>query len=168
MTETTKSPVSTVDTGGFQISALMRFFERPGRFVDVIIPQFVQKEKPAGKRSSSGSLYTFSPKCVYSTSDGINSISHIQHFINAFQPIAYRRPAVVCLCCNVRQRKPLNVPQKSYLSVYPPKRCGFDGGGHLLSVKPLQRSGQHYTSRRHRQHRAKKAAAAVRRCAPLR
>jgi hypothetical protein len=71
----------------------------------------------------------------------------------------------MCLCCNVRQRKPLNVPQKSYLSVYPPKRCVFDGGGHLLSVKPLQRSGQHYTSRRHRQHRAKKAAGAVRRCA---
>jgi hypothetical protein len=69
------------------------------------------------------------------------------------------------LCCNVRQRKPLNVPQKSYLTVNPPKRCVFDGGGHLLSVKPLQHSGQHYTSRRHRQHRAKKAAAAVRSCA---
>nr|DAT86959.1 MAG TPA: hypothetical protein [Bacteriophage sp.] len=32
----------------------------------------------------------------------------------------------------------------------------------------MQRSGQHYASRRHWQHRAKKAAAAVRRCAPLR
>jgi hypothetical protein len=32
----------------------------------------------------------------------------------------------------------------------------------------LQRSGQHYTSRRHGQHRARKAAAAVRRCAPYR
>ncbi len=74
----------------------------------------------------------------------------LKNFCNAFQPIAYCRPAVMRLCCNVRQRKPLNVPQKSYLSVYPPKRCGFDGGGHLLSVKPLQRSGQHYTSRRHR------------------
>lgn len=40
-----------------------------------------------------------------------NSISHIQHFFNAFQPVAYRRPAVMGLCCNVRQRKPLNVPQ---------------------------------------------------------
>nr|DAT48093.1 MAG TPA: hypothetical protein [Caudoviricetes sp.] len=28
----------------------------------------------------------------------------------------------------------------------------------------MQRSGQHYASRRHRQHRARKAAAAVRRC----
>ena len=111
-------------------------------------------------------LCTHSPKCVYSTSDGTNSISHIQHFFNAFQPVAYCRPAVMCLCCNVRQREPLNVPQKSYLTVYPPKRCVFDGGGHLLSVKFLQRSGQHYASRRHRQHRAKKAAAAVRRCAP--
>nr|DAR32556.1 MAG TPA: hypothetical protein [Caudoviricetes sp.] len=53
----------------------------------------------------------FSPKCVYSTSDTINSISHIQHFFNALQPISYRRPAVMCLCCNVRQREPLNVPQ---------------------------------------------------------
>nr|DAZ65739.1 MAG TPA: hypothetical protein [Caudoviricetes sp.] len=40
-----------------------------------------------------------------------NSILHIQHFINAFQPVAYRRPTVMRLCCNVRQRKPLNVPQ---------------------------------------------------------
>lgn len=48
-----------------QISTLMRFFERPGGFVDVIIPQIVQKEKPAGKRSSAGSLYTFfSEVCV--------------------------------------------------------------------------------------------------------
>lgn len=54
------------------------------------------------------------------------------------------------LRCNVRQREPLNVPQQGYLTVYPPKRCTFDGGGHLLSVKSLQRSGQHYTSRRHR------------------
>lgn len=38
-------------------------------------------------------------------------ISHIQHFINAFQPVAYRRPAVMCPCCNVRQWEPLNVPQ---------------------------------------------------------
>ena len=38
-------------------------------------------------------------------------ISHIQHFFNAFQTVAYRRPAVMCLCCNVWQREPLNVPQ---------------------------------------------------------
>ena len=76
--------MSTVDTGGFQISALMRFFERPGGFVDIIILQIVQKEKPAGKRSSAGSLYTFSPKCVYVTSDTISSVSHIQHFVNNF------------------------------------------------------------------------------------
>ena len=43
----------------WQISTLMRFFERPGGFVEIIIPQIVQKEKPAGKRSSAGSLYTF-------------------------------------------------------------------------------------------------------------
>lgn len=60
--------------GAFQISTLMRFFERPGGFVSLIL-------------------------------------SHIQHFINAFQPVAYRRPAVMRLCCNVRQREPLNVPQ---------------------------------------------------------
>lgn len=95
----------------WQISTLMRFSERPGGFVEIIIPQFVQKEKPAGKRSSAGSLYTFSPKCVYATSDGTNIISRIQHFVNAFQPVAYCRPAVMCLCCNVRKREPLNVPQ---------------------------------------------------------
>ena len=41
----------------WQISTLMRFFERPGRFVGLIL-------------------------------------SHIKHFFNAFQPIAYRSPAV--------------------------------------------------------------------------
>ena len=158
-------PLST-KAAAFQISTLMRFFERPGGFVEIIIPQSVQKEKPAGKRSSAGSLYTFSPKCVYATSDGTNSISHIQHFFNAFQPVAYRCPAVMCLRGNVSLWEPLNVPQKSNLSVYPPKRRAFDGGDHPLPVKPSQRSGQHYTSRRHRQHRARKAAAAVRRCAP--
>ena len=43
--------------------------------------------------------------------DRTNSISHIQHFINAFQSVAYRCPAVMRLCCNVRQREPLHVPQ---------------------------------------------------------
>ena len=38
-------------------------------------------------------------------------VSHIQYFINAFQPVSYRCPAVMCLRCNVRQREPLNVPQ---------------------------------------------------------
>nr|DAE31922.1 MAG TPA: hypothetical protein [virus sp. ct6GG30] len=37
-------PLST-KTVTFQISTLMRFFERPGGFVEIIIPQFVQKEK---------------------------------------------------------------------------------------------------------------------------
>ena len=90
----------------------------------------------------------------------------LKNFFNAFQPVAYRRPAVMGLRCNVRQWKPLNVPQKSYLSVNPPKRCTLDGGGHLLPVKSLQRSGQHHASRRHRQHRARRAAAALPRCAP--
>ena len=40
-----------------------------------------------------------------------NIISHIHHFFNAFQPVAYRRSAIMCLRCNVRQREPLNVPQ---------------------------------------------------------
>ena len=108
----------------------------------------------------------FSPKCVYATSDTISSISHIQHFVNAFQPVADRRPAVMHLRCDVRQREPLNVPQPGNFPVYPPKRCAFNGGDHPLSVKSLQRSGQYYTSRRHRQHRARRAAATVRRCAP--
>lgn len=95
-----------------------------------------------------GSSALYKGRGLSNISDAI--LSYTEHFVNAFQPVAYRRPAVMCLCCNVRQRKPLNVPQKSNLSVYPPKRCAFDGGGHLLSVKSLQRSGQHYTSSRHR------------------
>ena len=97
--------------------------------------------------------------------DSCYIISQIQHFINALQAIAHRLPGVVGACCNVSLWEPLNVPQKSYLSVNPPKRCAFDSSGHLLPVKSLQAQWQHYTSRRHRQHRAKKAAAALRRCA---
>lgn len=127
--------------------------------IGYIVPQIVQKEKRQTRKPAASMRFvrTHPIKIM---------VSHIQHFFNAFQSVAYRRPAVMCMCRNVRQRKPLDVPQKSYLSVYPPKRCAFDGGDHLLSVKSLQRSGQHHTSRRHRQHRARRAAAAVRRCAP--
>jgi hypothetical protein len=138
----------------------MRFFERPGGFVGHIIPQIVQKEKRQTRKPAASMRFREKTHPIEIT------VSHIKHFVNAFEPVAYRRPAVMCLCCNVRQRKPLNVSQKSNLSVYPPKRCVLDGGGHLLSIKSLQRSGQHYTSHRHRQHRARKAAAALRRCAP--
>jgi hypothetical protein len=37
-------PLST-KAMAFQISTLLRFFERPGGFVEIIIPQIVQKEK---------------------------------------------------------------------------------------------------------------------------
>jgi hypothetical protein len=37
-------PLST-KAAAFQISTLLRFSERPGGFVDVILPQIVQKEK---------------------------------------------------------------------------------------------------------------------------
>ena len=154
-------PLST-KAMAFQISTLMRFFERPGGFVDIIIPQFAQKEKRQTRKPVASMRFREKSHPIEIM------VSHIQHFFNAFEPVAYRCPAVMCLRCNVWQRKPLNVPQKSYLSVYPPKRCGFDGGTHFLPVKSLQRSGQHYTSRRHRPHRAKKAAAAVRRCEPYR
>lgn len=72
-------------------------------------------------KKKSGKLWNSLPLCCvcrislkhasYIHSDRKNIISHIQHFFNAFQSVAYRRPAVMCLCCNVRQRKPLNVPQ---------------------------------------------------------
>lgn len=127
-------------------------------------------------KKKSGKLWNSLPLCFvcrislkhasYIHSTRKNIISHIQHFFNSFQPIAYRRPAIMCLCCNVRQWKPLNVPQPGDFPVNPPKRCAFNCGGNLPSVKPLQRRGQHYTSRRHRQHRSRKAAAAARRCAP--
>lgn len=72
-------------------------------------------------KKKSGKLWNSLPLCCvcrislkhasYIHSDRKNIISHIQHFFNAFQPVAYRRPAVMRLCCNIRQRKPLNVPQ---------------------------------------------------------
>lgn len=155
-------PLST-KAMAFQISTLMRFFERPGGFVDVILPQFVQKEK---RQTRKPAVFELPEQKLKANPITMISISHIQHFFNAFQPVAYRRPAVMCLRGNVSLWEPLNVPQKSYLSVNPPKRRAFDGGDHPLPVKPSQRSGQHYTSRRHRQHRARKAAAALRRCAP--
>ena len=37
-------PLST-KAAAFQISILMRFFERPGRFVDVILPQSIRHDK---------------------------------------------------------------------------------------------------------------------------
>ena len=127
-------------------------------------------------KKKSGKLWNSLPLCCvcrisfkhasYIHSDLKKIISHIKHFINALQAIAHRLPGVVGACCNVSLWEPLNVPQKSYLSVNPPKRCAFDGGGHLLSVKSLQAQWKHYTSRRHRQHRARRAAAAVRSCAP--
>jgi hypothetical protein len=83
----------------------MRFFERPGGFVEIIIPQIVQKEKRQTRKPAASMRFrekTHPIKII---------VSHIQHFFNAFQPIAYRRSAVMGLCCNVRQREPLNVPQ---------------------------------------------------------
>ena len=92
----------------WQISTLMRFFKRPGGFVEIIIPQFVQKEKRQTRKPAAFELPEQKLKANPIT---MISISHIQHFFNAFQPVAYRRPAVMCPFCNVRQRKPLNVPQ---------------------------------------------------------
>nr|DAT71763.1 MAG TPA: hypothetical protein [Caudoviricetes sp.] len=88
----------------WQISTLLCFFERPGGFVEIIIPQIVQKEKRQTRKPAA------SMRFVKKSHPIKIMISHIQHFFNAFQPVAYRRPAVMCLCCNVRQREPLNVP----------------------------------------------------------
>lgn len=74
----------------------------------MIIPKFVQKEKRQTRKPAAFELPEQKPK---TNSMLMISISHIQHFINAFQPVAYRRSAVMCLRCNVRQREPLNVPQ---------------------------------------------------------
>jgi hypothetical protein len=67
-----------------------------------------QKEKRHTRKPAAFELPEQKPKA---NSLLIIIISHIQHFFNAFQPVAYRLPAVMCLCCNVRQREPLNVPQ---------------------------------------------------------
>ena len=46
MSQKTKNPpMLQTEHRGFQISALMRFFERPGGFVDVIIPQSIRHDK---------------------------------------------------------------------------------------------------------------------------
>ena len=100
-------PLST-KAMAFQISTPLRFFERPGGFVDVILPQIVQKEKRQTRKPAAFELPEQKLKANPIT---MISISYIQHFFNAFQPVADCRPAVMCLCCNVRQRKPLNVPQ---------------------------------------------------------
>ena len=42
----------------WQISTLMRFFERPGGFVDVIIPQIVQKEKRQTRKPAASMRFT--------------------------------------------------------------------------------------------------------------
>jgi hypothetical protein len=86
----------------------MCFFERPGGFVEMIVPQLVQKEKRQTRKPAAFELPEQKPKA---NSLLMIIISHIQHFFNAFQPVAYCRPAVMRLCRNVRQRKPLDVPQ---------------------------------------------------------
>jgi hypothetical protein len=73
-----------------------------------IVPQIVQKEK---RQTRKPAAFESPEQELKANPITIISISHIQHFINAFQPVAYRRPAVMRLCCNVRQREPLNVPQ---------------------------------------------------------
>ena len=43
---------------GWQISALLCFFERPGGFVEMIIPQFVQKEKRQTRKPAASMRFT--------------------------------------------------------------------------------------------------------------
>jgi len=59
----------------------MCFFERPGGFVDVIMPQFVQKEKRQTRKPAAFELPEQKLKANPIT---MISISHIQHFFNAF------------------------------------------------------------------------------------
>jgi hypothetical protein len=60
----------------------MRFFERTGGFVDVIIPQIVQKEKRQTRKSAASMRFREKSHPIKIM------VSHIQHFINNFQPIA--------------------------------------------------------------------------------
>jgi hypothetical protein len=48
-------PLST-KAMAFQISTLLCFFERPGGFVDVILPQIVQKEKRQARKPAAFEL----------------------------------------------------------------------------------------------------------------
>nr|DAL47217.1 MAG TPA_asm: hypothetical protein [Caudoviricetes sp.] len=49
-------------------------------FVEIIIPQLVKKEKPAGKRSSAGSLYTF----LRSVCTLLRTVQIVYHTSNIF------------------------------------------------------------------------------------
>lgn len=71
----------------------MRFFERPGGFVEIIIPQSVQKEKPAGKRSSAGFLYAMPSLGVhqYGLAYIVYHISSILSIIFSLLPIDVRQ-----------------------------------------------------------------------------
>jgi hypothetical protein len=42
----------------FQISALLCFFERPGGFVEIIIPQIVKKEKRQTRKPAASTRFT--------------------------------------------------------------------------------------------------------------
>jgi hypothetical protein len=60
----------------------MRFFERPGGFVEIIIPQIVKKEKRQTRKPAASMRFRKKSHPIKIM------ISHIQHFINNFQPIA--------------------------------------------------------------------------------
>jgi hypothetical protein len=53
-----KRPHGKIRMSAFQISALMRFFERPGGFVEIIIPQFVKKEKRQTRKPAASMRFT--------------------------------------------------------------------------------------------------------------
>jgi hypothetical protein len=56
----------------------MRFFERPGGFVEIIIPQSVQKEKRQTRKPAASMRFREKSHPIKIM------ISHIQHFINNF------------------------------------------------------------------------------------
>ena len=89
----------------WQISTLMCFFERPSGFRWYYYTTNRAKRKAADPKACRFNAFREKSRSIKVM------VSHIQHFFNAFQPVAYRRPAVMCPCCNVRQREPINVPQ---------------------------------------------------------
>lgn len=89
----------------WQISTLMRLFERLCGFRWCYYTTNRAKRKAASPKVCRFNAFREKSHPIEII------VSHIQHFFNAFQPVADCRPAVMRLCCNVRQREPLNVPQ---------------------------------------------------------
>ena len=156
-------PLST-KAAAFQISTLMRFFERPGGFVEIIIPQSVQKEKPAGKRSSAGFLYTMPSLGVhqYGLAYIVYHTSRILSIIFSLLPIDVRQYGTRAAISTWHSWSTYR--NRAIFRSYLPSGARFITAFICSALSPCNAGGKTMRAAA----RARKAAAAVQRCAPLR